>query len=291
MHKIFPEFGVWPIGAANNSIIGFSPSLIFPREGEIQLRSCRAGGKCNGTATKVMACIFWSSTRGGLHEQSGGSAQNDSESKAIVALASDGLKHRGAEARLAAKSSVNRCTPWTLVSAQLGSMTFPSRTTLSARTARKPFPEHLPRERVIVPGTDDLSLLRRQLGWRKLGETVTETLEVIPRQWKVIQYVREKFTCRNCEKISQAPAPFHVTAKRLGRSQSSRHDPVREVWAASAAQPPSRTLRQRRCAAQPVDLVRSGLRSSRPGTRRRLYRSPPPPGSPPAHQNLQFEFP
>ena len=33
---------------------------------------------------------------------------------------------------------------------------------------------------------------------------------MIPRQWKVIQHVREKFTCRDCEKISQAPAPFHV---------------------------------------------------------------------------------
>ena len=48
---------------------------------------------------------------------------------------------------------------------------------------------------------------------RKLGEDITETLEVIPRQWKVIQHVREKFTCRDCEKISQAPAPFHVIAR------------------------------------------------------------------------------
>ena len=47
----------------------------------------------------------------------------------------------------------------------------------------------------------------------KLGEDVTETLEVIPRQWKVIQTVREKFTCRSCEKISQPPAPFHVIAR------------------------------------------------------------------------------
>ena len=39
---------------------------------------------------------------------------------------------------------------------------------------------------------------------------MTETLEVVPRQWKVLQHVREKFTCRDCEKISQAPAPFHV---------------------------------------------------------------------------------
>lgn len=43
----------------------------------------------------------------------------------------------------------------------------------------------------------------------KMGEDITETLEVVPRQWKVIQTVREKFTCRACEKITQPPAPFH----------------------------------------------------------------------------------
>jgi len=48
---------------------------------------------------------------------------------------------------------------------------------------------------------------------RKLGETITETLEVLPRQWKVIQHVREKMTCRDCEKISEPPAPFHVTPR------------------------------------------------------------------------------
>jgi transposase len=80
------------------------------------------------------------------------------------------------------------------------------------RPARKPFPAHLPRERVIVPGpTTCLCCGGERL--RKLGEDVTETLEVIPRQWKVIQHVREKFTCRDCEKISQAPAPFHVIAR------------------------------------------------------------------------------
>src|SRR6266566_3433460 len=80
------------------------------------------------------------------------------------------------------------------------------------RPARKPFPEHLPRERVIVRGpTACLCCGGGRL--RKLGETVTETLESIPRQWKVVQHVREKFTCRDCEKISQAPAPFHVIAR------------------------------------------------------------------------------
>ena len=77
------------------------------------------------------------------------------------------------------------------------------------RPARKPFPAHLPRERRVIPGPTSCACCG---GTRltKLGEDTTETLESIPRQWKVIQHVREKFSCRDCEKISQAPAPFHV---------------------------------------------------------------------------------
>src|SRR6202171_6393499 len=80
------------------------------------------------------------------------------------------------------------------------------------RPARQPFPAHLPRERVVEPGPA-ACLCCGSARLRKLGEDITETLEVIPRQWKVIQHVREKFTCRDCEKISQAPAPFHVIAR------------------------------------------------------------------------------
>ena len=80
------------------------------------------------------------------------------------------------------------------------------------RPARQPFPEHLPRERVIEPGPTTCQCCG-SARLRKLGEDITETLEVIPRRWKVIQHVREKFTCRDCEKISQAPAPFHVVAR------------------------------------------------------------------------------
>jgi transposase len=80
------------------------------------------------------------------------------------------------------------------------------------RPARQPFPAHLPRERVVVPGPTACECCGGAR-LRKLGETITETLEVIPRQWKVIQHVREKMTCRDCEKISEPPAPFHVTPR------------------------------------------------------------------------------
>src|SRR5271154_7079005 len=77
---------------------------------------------------------------------------------------------------------------------------------------RNTFPDHLPRERVVIdPPTACECCGSSRL--RKLGEDVTRTLETTPRQWKVIETVREKFTCRDCEKISQSPAPFHVIAR------------------------------------------------------------------------------
>ncbi|WP_244712615.1 IS66 family transposase [Rhizobium cremeum] len=80
------------------------------------------------------------------------------------------------------------------------------------RPSRKPFPEHLPRERVVIAAPTSCPCCG-SAKLSKLGEDITETLEVIPRQWKVIQTVREKFSCRECEKISQPPAPFHVTPR------------------------------------------------------------------------------
>ena len=78
--------------------------------------------------------------------------------------------------------------------------------------SRRSFPAHLPRRRKVHPapttcpccGGTNLS---------KIGEDITETLDVVPRQWFVTEHVREKFSCRSCEKISQPPAPFHAIAR------------------------------------------------------------------------------
>lgn len=56
--------------------------------------------------------------------------------------------------------------------------------------------------------------------WRRAcqaGRDHHRDLEVIPRQWKVVQTVREKFTCRACETITQPPAPFHPIARGCAR--------------------------------------------------------------------------
>jgi len=80
------------------------------------------------------------------------------------------------------------------------------------KPSRQPFPAHLPRVRVVVPGLGACPCCG---GTRlsKMGEDVTETLEVVPRQWTVIQTVRERFSCRACESISQPPAPFHAVPR------------------------------------------------------------------------------
>ncbi len=93
--------------------------------------------------------------------------------------------------------------------AEAMAQTAPARAFERRKPARKPFPEHLPRERVVVAAPTSCTCCGSSR-IVKMGEDVTETLEVVPRQWKVIQTVREKFTCRNCEKISQPPAPFHA---------------------------------------------------------------------------------
>ena len=80
------------------------------------------------------------------------------------------------------------------------------------RPVRKPFPDHLPRERVVIAAPQSCPCCG-SAKLSKLGEDVTETLEVVPRRWKVIQTVRERFSCRQCEAIAQPPAPFHVTPR------------------------------------------------------------------------------
>ncbi|MBS0641222.1 MAG: IS66 family transposase [Proteobacteria bacterium] len=79
------------------------------------------------------------------------------------------------------------------------------------KPVRAPLPEHLPRERVVVPAPSACPCCGGTLS--KLGEAVTETLECIPRSFKVIQTVREKFSCRTCQTITQPPAPFHPIAR------------------------------------------------------------------------------
>jgi transposase len=86
-----------------------------------------------------------------------------------------------------------------------------ARARVGRKPARRPLPEHLPRERIVYPAPCSCPECGGPV--RKLGEDVTKTLECEPRRWKVVEHVREKVSCRCCEAVSQPPAPSHPIAR------------------------------------------------------------------------------
>ncbi len=86
------------------------------------------------------------------------------------------------------------------------------------KPSRKPFPEHLPRERVVVPAQTSCGCCGSER-LSKIGEDVTVTLEVIPRQWKVIQTIREKFTCREPDSRAGPPPRDMISSRAIWRQR------------------------------------------------------------------------
>ena len=85
---------------------------------------------------------------------------------------------------------------------------------IASKPARRPLPEHLPREthkhepaEAVCPDCGG--------GLRQLGEDVSEMLEYVPARFKVIRHVRPKLSCSACERIVQAPAPSRPIERGL----------------------------------------------------------------------------
>jgi transposase len=74
------------------------------------------------------------------------------------------------------------------------------------KPVRRPLPEHLPRE-TQMHAPEQTACPECGGTLRKLGEDVSEILEFVPAQFKVIQIVRPKLSCNCCSHIVQAPAP------------------------------------------------------------------------------------
>jgi transposase len=76
----------------------------------------------------------------------------------------------------------------------------------TAKPARRPLPEHLPREvKKYPPKQTACPDCGGEL--KHLGEDVSEILEYVPARFKVIRHVRPKLACGCCERIVQAEAP------------------------------------------------------------------------------------
>ena len=86
--------------------------------------------------------------------------------------------------------------------------TAPEKRAQHPRPPRRPLPDNLPVERIVEPAPCACGKCG-SARLHKLGEVVSKTLECEPRRWKIIERVREKFSCRDCEAITEAPAPSH----------------------------------------------------------------------------------
>ena len=83
--------------------------------------------------------------------------------------------------------------------------------TAGRKPARRPLPDHLPRESILHQAPHACPSCGGVL--RRIGEDVTETLDYVPGRFKVVRHVREKLSCRACDTVVAAPAPDHAIAR------------------------------------------------------------------------------
>jgi transposase len=84
----------------------------------------------------------------------------------------------------------------------------------AAKPARRPLPEHLPREtHRHEPQEQTCPDCGGAL--RQFGEDVSEVLEYVPAQFQVIRHVRPKLSCTKCEHVVQAAAPSRPIERGL----------------------------------------------------------------------------
>lgn len=79
------------------------------------------------------------------------------------------------------------------------------RTEEKAKPVRRPFPEHLPRERVVHEPSCNCPDCGTAM--KRIGEDVSEVLDYVPARFRVIRHVRPKLACPACERIVQVEAP------------------------------------------------------------------------------------
>ena len=82
-----------------------------------------------------------------------------------------------------------------------------------AKPARRPLPDHLPREEIVHETACACPACGGML--RPLGEDVSEMLEYVPGRYQVIRHVRPKLSCSRCQTIVQAAAPSRPIARGL----------------------------------------------------------------------------
>ena len=87
---------------------------------------------------------------------------------------------------------------------------------LARPSHRKPLPDHLPREDVRLD-IEEAHCACCGGALHLIGESVSEMLDWVPAQLRVIRTVRPKYACRTCETVVQVAAPERLIAGGLAK--------------------------------------------------------------------------
>lgn len=94
------------------------------------------------------------------------------------------------------------------------------------RTGRKPIPDDLPRIRIEHDLPDEEKVCACGAELSRIGEEVSEQLDIIPARYQVIQHVRYKYACKCCQGVESdegavkiAPVPERMLPKSLASSR------------------------------------------------------------------------
>jgi transposase len=82
------------------------------------------------------------------------------------------------------------------------------------RRNRGSLPAHLPRIETLIDIDDPACSCCRNL-LHRIGEDISERLDIVPAQLRVLVVRRPKYACRACEAVVQAPAPARVIESGL----------------------------------------------------------------------------
>ena len=100
------------------------------------------------------------------------------------------------------------------------SITVPAHT--RKKTGRKPLPKDLPRIDVVHDIDESEKICACGCELSRIGEEVTEKLDIIPAKIQVIRHIRPKYACKNCEGVEGdgptvkiAPAPVQFISKGI----------------------------------------------------------------------------
>jgi transposase len=99
-----------------------------------------------------------------------------------------------------------------------------------SKKGRKPLPADLPRVDVVHDITADEKICECGCELSRIGEDISEKLDIVPARIRVIRHIRPKYACKNCDSLADdtktvkiAPPPAQIIPKGIATAGLLAH--------------------------------------------------------------------